>query len=89
MGWIYGLASRKWFWDEAYDATVVKPIVEGSRKGLGPFDKNVVDGAVMGFAGSIRGLASRLRGVQTGVVQTYALAIVVGVVAVVAAVLFI
>ena len=43
----------------------------------------------MGFAHGIRDAASRLRGVQTGVVQTYALAVVVGVVAVVAAVLFI
>ena len=89
MGWLYGLASRKWFWDEAYETAVVKPVVEGSRQGLAPFDKNVVDGGVMGLAHGVRGLASRLRGVQTGVVQTYALAVVLGVVAVVAAILFI
>ena len=89
MGWVYGLASRKWYWDEAYDAAIVKPVVDGSREGLGPFDKNVVDGGVMGLAGLVRRGASRLRGVQTGVVQTYALAIVVGVVAVVALVLFV
>ncbi|MGB3541369.1 NADH-quinone oxidoreductase subunit L [Rubrivirga sp.] len=89
LGGLYRVASRKWFWDEAYDATVVKPVVEGSRRGLAPFDKNVVDGGVMGFAHGIRNAASKLRGIQTGVVQTYALAIVVGVVAVVAAILFI
>ena len=88
MGVLYGPASRKWFWDEAYDATVVNPVVEGSRRGLAPFDKNGIDGAVMGFATGIRGLADKLRGIQTGVVQTYALGIVVGVVAVVALVLF-
>ena len=88
MGWLYGPASRKWLWDEAYDAAVVKPIVEGSRRGLAPFDKNGIDGTVMGLAGGVGGLAGRLRGVQTGVVQTYALGIVVGVVAVVALVLF-
>ena len=88
MGVLYGPASRKWFWDEAYDATVVNPVVEGSRRGLAPFDKKGIDGAVMGFAGGIRTLADRLRGVQTGVVQTYALGIAVGVVAVVALVLF-
>ena len=88
MGVLYGPASRKWLWDEAYDATVVNPVVEGSRQGLAPFDKRGIDGAVMGFAGGVRQLAGRLRGVQTGVVQTYALGIVVGVVAVVALVLF-
>ncbi len=89
MGWLYGVASRKWYWDEAYDATVVQPIVHGSRDGLGPFDKHVIDGAVMGVAHGVRSLAGWLRGVQTGVVQTYAMAIVVGVVAVVALVLFV
>ena len=89
MGWVYGLASRKWLWDEAYDAGVVKPVVEGSRRGLAPFDKNRVDGAVMGLAGLVRRLAGGLRGAQTGVVQTYALAVVLGVVAVVAFVLFV
>ena len=88
MGWLYGPASRKWMWDEAYDAAIVNPVVDGSRQGLAPFDKKGIDGTVMGFAGSIRQLAGRLRGVQTGVVQTYALGIVVGVVAVVALVLF-
>ena len=88
MGWLYAPASAKWRVDELYDATVVTPIVEGSRQGLAPFDKRGIDGTVMGFAAGIRGLANKLRGVQTGVVQTYALGIVVGVVAVVALVLF-
>ena len=88
FGAFYRGASRKWYWDEAYDATVVKPVVEGSRRGLGPFDKSGIDGAVMGMAGSVRELASRVRGVQTGVVQTYAFAVVLGVVGVVALLLF-
>ena len=83
MGVFYGPASRKWGWDEAYDATVVKPVVEGSRRGLAPFDKGIVDGAVTGLARSVRGLAGTLRGIQTGAVQTYAAAIVLGVVVVV------
>lgn len=89
MGVFYGPASKKWGWDEAYDAAVVKPIVEGSRKGLAPFDKGIVDGAVTGLARSVRGLAGVLRGAQTGVVQTYAAAVVLGVVIVVALMLFV
>ena len=88
MGVFYRPASKKWLWDEAYDAALVKPVVEGSRRGLGPFDKNGIDGAVMGMAGSVRELAARVRGVQTGMVQTYAFAVVLGVVGVVALLLF-
>ena len=89
MGWLYAPASKKWGWDEGYDAAVVKPVVEGSRKGLAPFDKNAVDGTVTGLARGVRGLAGRLRGIQTGAVQTYALAVVLGVVVVVALVVFV
>ena len=88
FGALYRGASRKWFWDEAYDTTVVNPVVEGSRRGLAPFDKNVVDGGVMGIAHTVRNAAGDLRGAQTGIVQTYALAVVVGVVGVVALLLF-
>ena len=84
----YRAAGRKWYWDELYNATFVRAVVDGARKVFAPFDKNVVDGLVMGTAASVRGVATRLRGVQTGVVQTYALGIALGVVAVVALVLF-
>jgi NADH-quinone oxidoreductase subunit L len=89
FGLFYTPASHVWGWDQFYNATFVRGTVEGARKVFAPFDKNVVDGGVMGLAGLVRRAASGLRGVQTGVVQTYALAIVVGVVAVVALVLFV
>ncbi|MEM1115897.1 MAG: NADH-quinone oxidoreductase subunit L [Bacteroidota bacterium] len=88
FGLFYRPASHVWGWDPFYNATFVRATVEGARKVFAPFDKNVVDGLVMGTAASVRGLASRLRGVQTGVVQTYALGIALGVVAVVALILF-
>ncbi|WP_412062712.1 NADH-quinone oxidoreductase subunit L [Rubrivirga sp. IMCC45206] len=89
MGWVYAGASRVWWWDAVYNATVVRATVEGARKVFAPFDKNVVDGGVMGLAHGVRTVASRLRTVQTGAVQTYALAIVIGVVGVVALILFV
>ena len=89
FGLFYTPASHTWGWDTFYNATFVKGTVEGARRVFAPFDKNVVDAGVMGIAHSVRRAASSLRGVQTGVVQTYALAIVVGVVAVVALVLFV
>ncbi|OZC02893.1 NADH-quinone oxidoreductase subunit L [Rubricoccus marinus] len=83
MGWLYAPASRKWGWDELYNATFVRAVVDGARNVFAPFDKNVVDGGVNGLGRGVRGFASGLRGIQTGGVQTYALAIVLGVVLVV------
>ena len=88
LGWIYAGASRKWGWDEAYGAAVVGPVVEGSRRGLAPFDRNVVDGAVNGLGRGVQSASRGLKRVQTGAVQQYALALVLGVVLVVAVLLF-
>ena len=87
LGGLYRLWQRKYFWDEAYDKGVVKPIIGGSRERLAPFDANVVDGAVNGLARLTQGTSGGLRRIQTGVVQNYALAIVFGVALVVAVIL--
>ena len=89
LGPVWGGASRTWYWDTVYDNTVVRAVVGGARRVFEPFDRRVVDGGVTGFAGAVRDAAGQLRRLQTGVVQTYALAIVLGVVAVVALVLFV
>ena len=89
LGGVYRLWQRKYFWDEAYDKGVVKPVVGGSREGLAPFDENYVDGAVNGLARLTQGTSGGLRRIQTGVVQNYALAIVFGVALVVAVILLV
>ncbi len=89
LGAVYTLLSNKYYVDEAYDATVVRPITEGARRGLAPFDANVVDGAVNGVASLVRRLSGWGRGMQTGIVQNYALALVLGVVVVVALMIFV
>jgi NADH-quinone oxidoreductase subunit L len=89
FGALYRWWQHKYYVDELYDRTVVQPIVQGSRRGLQPFDQGVVDGAVNGVAAVARGFAGVLRHVQTGIVQNYALAIAFGVVLVVSLMLFI
>jgi NADH-quinone oxidoreductase subunit L len=89
LGFLYTLWSRKYFVDEIYDDAVVKPVVEGARRGLAPFDQRGVDGAVNGLAHLVRRAAVALRRLQTGVVQTYALYVVLGVVLVIALMLFV
>jgi NADH-quinone oxidoreductase subunit L len=88
LGGLYGWWQGKYYWDEAYDRTVVRPLLEGSRQGLWPFDDYVVDGAVNGMARLTQGVSSVMRRMQTGVVQNYALAIVLGVVVVIGLMLF-
>jgi NADH-quinone oxidoreductase subunit L len=88
LGGLYDWWQGKYYWDEAYDRTVVRPLLDGSRKGLWPFDDYVVDGAVNGMARLTQGISSVLRRLQTGVVQNYALAIVLGVVLVIGLMLF-
>jgi NADH-quinone oxidoreductase subunit L len=69
---------NKWYVDEAYDALIVRPIVAVSR-GLWRFiDNGLIDGAVNGL-----GYASRAFGwvgsrMQTGQLNTYAFAVALG-----------
>lgn len=89
LGPSYSLFSRKYFWDEAYNSAFVRPVERGSNDVLAPFDTKVIDGAVNGIARQVRRLSSRARLVQTGYVQGYALAMAMGVVLVLALMLFI
>jgi NADH-quinone oxidoreductase subunit L len=76
----YSLFSHKYYWDEFYQKWVIDPIVWLADHGVTRFDERVIDGAVNGLANAVQTAAFRMRKVQTGVVQTYAMAIVLGVV---------
>ncbi len=89
FGGLYRWWQHKYYVDEAYDRAIVKPLVNGSREGLAPFDEHLLDGAVNGVARLAAGTGRGLRLIQTGVVQNYALALVVGVLLVVALMLFV
>jgi NADH-quinone oxidoreductase subunit L len=77
---VYNLVYNKYYMDEIYDATVVEPIKNGSDFLWHGVDENVIDGAVNGSATTVGWLSSHLRKLETGYVQQYALAILVGVV---------
>jgi NADH-quinone oxidoreductase subunit L len=77
---VYDLVYNKYYVDEIYDATVVEPIKNGSDFLWHGVDDNVVDGAVNGSATTIGWLSRHLRKLETGFVQNYALAILIGVV---------
>ena len=57
---------------------------EQAFEGVAAFDRTVIDGAVNGVAGAVRGGGKGLRVLQTGYVRSYALGVAVGVVALLA-----
>jgi NADH-quinone oxidoreductase subunit L len=77
---VYDLVYHKYYMDEIYDAAVVEPIKNGSDFLWHGVDEKVVDGAVNGSATTVGWLSSHLRKLETGFVQNYALAILIGVV---------
>ena len=75
---IYDLVYHKYYVDEIYDAAVVEPIKNGSDFLWHGVDETVIDGAVNGSATTVGWLSSHLRKLETGFVQSYALAILIG-----------
>ncbi|MEJ5328980.1 MAG: NADH-quinone oxidoreductase subunit L [Desulfobaccales bacterium] len=76
---IYDLVYHKYYVDEIYDYMIVEPIKVGSTLMWTEVDNKVVDGAVNGSAGLVAWLSEHLRRLETGFVQNYAMAIVLGV----------
>ncbi len=75
---VYDLVYNKYYVDEFYDAAVVEPIKNGSDFLWHGVDETVIDGAVNGSASTVAWLSSHLRKLETGFVQSYALAILIG-----------
>ncbi len=80
--------NNKWWVDELYHNTVVRGYQSLSDFLSGPFDQGLIDGIVNGFGYVSRGFSSTLRLLQTGFVRSYALMLVVGVVAILAYLVF-
>ncbi|MDQ3706173.1 MAG: NADH-quinone oxidoreductase subunit L [Chloroflexota bacterium] len=75
--WLYNALLNRWYFDEFYHRVVVDG-GKGLAYFLWRFDQRVVDGAVNGMAGLTRWGSGRLKRLQTGFVQGYALAIGIG-----------
>jgi NADH-quinone oxidoreductase subunit L len=81
----YQLIYHKYFVDEIYSATVVRPLVGGSRivlwKGV---DAGLIDGIVNGVGARCRDVGSVLRLLQSGNIRSYATWVLFGSVALIA-----
>jgi NADH-quinone oxidoreductase subunit L len=75
----YKLLSNKYFVDEVYDATVVHPVVDGSRSVLWRgADVALIDGTVNGIGGMSQRISRVLRKLQSGNIRSYATWVLVG-----------
>jgi NADH-quinone oxidoreductase subunit L len=78
---LYNLLLNKYFVDEFYDAAVVTPIVKGSDNFLWRIaDVRIIDGVVNGTASLIELISGKIRKIQTGVTQIYAVVMMLGIV---------
>ncbi|MFO0486003.1 MAG: NADH-quinone oxidoreductase subunit L [Sphingobacteriia bacterium] len=81
---LYPAMQGKFFVDELYNTLLIRPFVAISRFIVAPFDKYVVDGVVNATAGIVNVFGSALKLFQTGLVQHYALLMVLGIMALLA-----
>jgi NADH-quinone oxidoreductase subunit L len=83
---LYWLSYGKLFFDPIYEALVVQPLVALAQLSYW-FDRTVIDGFVNLVARMTLGVAASLRALQSGMVQFYAIAMIWGVVVLVATLL--
>ncbi len=75
---LYDLSFHKWYVDEAYDRSFVRPTFAAAAGLWKRVDVAVIDGAVNGVAQVIRAGGSALRLFQSGQTQHYALGMAFG-----------
>lgn len=78
----YKVLLNKYYIDEIYDYTIVKPLYIASLLFWKIFDVAIIDGAINGTARYFGTISQRLRVFQTGYVRNYALALLIGAVAI-------
>jgi NADH-quinone oxidoreductase subunit L len=75
---LHTFLANKWYFDEAIDALVVRPMLALGRGANSIFERYVVQGIVGGTAGAARGANAAVRVVQSGYLRSYALLLVTG-----------
>jgi NADH-quinone oxidoreductase subunit L len=80
---IHRILLNKYYVDEFYDAAIVNPVLKVSTGSLWKrVDVGCIDGVVNGAGHTIQNLASVLKGVQNGLIRSYAAWIFFGVIAI-------
>ncbi len=88
LGALYQVWNEKYKVDEIYEGGIVRPTVRFSDRILAVFDMKVIDGFVNFVAALVRFAGGVVRYFQTGLIQSYAYGIVLGVILVIFMLLF-
>jgi len=75
---VYLLCRDKWYFDEAIELLVVRPVLAVGRFADDVFERFVVDGIVNGTKETVSGAGGIVRVVQSGFVRGYALLLIAG-----------
>lgn len=85
----YKILLNKYYIDEVYESAIVTPTVKGSDKLLWKgFDIGVIDGLINFTAKATEFASQLLKRIQTGVVQSYAIVFVAGILFIIGVLLF-
>ena len=76
---LHRFLSHKWYFDEAYDLLVVRPMLALGHGASNVFERFVVDGLMTGTAQVVRVGNSVVRSAQSGLLRNYALLLATGV----------
>ena len=79
---VFRTVNHKYYVDELYQAVFVRGLFALGRIAKGFIDETLIDGTVNGIARLIGGIGSLIRLIQTGYVQGYAFAMIIGAIAV-------
>lgn len=79
---LFSVFANKWWIDEFYHNTVVRGYRGLSNLLADPIDQSLIDGIVNGFGTGSRAVSQWMRQMQTGFVRSYALVLLLGVVAI-------
>ncbi len=75
---LHDFLEHKWYFDEAIDAVVYRPVVAMGRFTNDTFERYVVNGIVKGATGGVGGLGTAVKTAQSGFVRFYALLVIGG-----------
>ena len=82
---LHTMLSRKYWFDELYERLfLMRFLIDGFFVALHWFDDHIIDGAVNGIAGGTLAVGTVVRRLETGQLQAYGLAIIIGILVIVA-----
>ena len=78
---LHDFLAHKWYFDELYDRTIVRPTLAFASWASGSFERYVIGGMVAGTAFAVRAGGHAVRVAQSGLLRYYALLLMSGVTA--------